>query len=160
MSVHTKRHMPTAGRLVGAVIFGATGAAAAATGVPTLPEGTITTYFIPFSALTGIWLGWSLMGSKAGGRLSIAITQGVATIIVMVVTVLFFVAGWEMVERSMKLRYSGPGEAVLDTANLFWDYMQMMVVPPLLGPQPVLAVLAFGAIFGAILTNIAGRIWK
>jgi hypothetical protein len=100
------------------------------------------------------------MGPKAGGRLSIAITQGIATVVVMVVTVIFFVAAWDMVERSMRLRYKGPGEAVLDTANLFWDYLQMMFSQPLIGPQPVLAVLAIGAIVGSVLINIAARIWK
>ena len=160
MPAHTHRHMPTAGRLVAAIVFGATGAAAAFVGIPTLPEGMIAGYLLPFSTLVGVWLGWSLMGPKAGGRLSIAITQGIATVVVMVVMVIFFVAAWDMVERSMRLRYDGPGEAVLDTANLFWDYLQMMVRQPLMGPQPVLYVLAIGAIAGSVLINIAARIWK
>jgi hypothetical protein len=160
MPAYTHKHMPTAGRLVAAIVFGATGAGAAFVGIPTLPEGMIAGYLLPFSTLVGVWLGWSLMGPKAGGRLSIAITQGIATVVVMVVTVIFFVAAWDMVERSMRLRYKGPGEAVLDIANLFWDYLRMMFSQPLIGPQPVLSVLAIGAIVGSVLINIAARIWK
>lgn len=146
--------MPTAGRLVGSIVFGATGAGAAIVGIPTLPEGMIHGYLVPFSGLVGVWLGWSLMGSKAGSRLSLAVTQGIATVAVMVLTVIFFVATWDMVERSMKLRYDGPGEAVLDVANLMVDYGRLLLVPN------VLAVLAIGATFGAVIVNVAGRIWK
>jgi hypothetical protein len=36
----------------------------------------------------------------------------------------------------------------------------MMFSQPLIGPQPVLSVLAIGAIVGSVLINIAARIWK
>lgn len=54
----------------------------------------------------------------------------------------------------MRLRYDGPGAAVLDVANLMWEYVKMMVVPQVIG------VLALGATLGSILVNIAARIWK
>ncbi len=146
--------MPTAGRLVGAIVFGATGAGAAFVGIPTLPEEVLPGYLFPFSTIVGGWQGWSLMGPKAGGRFSMAITQGIATVVVMTLTVIFFVAGWDMIERSMRLRYDGPGAAVLDVANLMWEYVKMMVVPQVIG------VLALGATLGSILVNIAARIWK
>ena len=154
MSVRTRNQMPTAGRLVGAIIFGATGAGAAFVGIPTLPEEVLPGYLLPFAAVVGVWQGWSLMGPKAGGRMSLAITQGIATVAVMIVTVIFGVSAWDMVARSMKLRYDGPGEAVLDVANLMWFYGQLMNQPL------VWAVLAAGAFIGSIIVNFAARIWK
>ena len=155
MSVRTRNQMPTAGRLVGAIVFGATGAGAAFVGVPTLPEGTLPGYLVPFAGVVGIWQGWSLMGPKAGARTSLAITQGIATVAVMIVTVLLFVSCWDVIERSMRLRYDGPGEALLDVANLFWKHLQLLMAAPM-----SLAVLALGATVGAILVNIAARLWK
>lgn len=146
--------MPTAGRLVGAIVFGFTGAAAAFVGLPTLPEQVLPGYLLPFSAAVGVWQGWSLMGPKVGGSFSMAITQGIATVAVMILTVIFCVASWDMIERSMELRYDGPGEAVLDVANLMWYYLKLMAVPQVIG------VLALGAILGSVLINIASRIWK
>lgn len=154
MPPHTHSHMPTAGRLVAALCFGAMGAIAAFVGIPTLPEGTIIGYFVPFAGTTGVWLGWSLMGPKAGGRFSIALTQAIATTAVMIVFVILCISGWDMVERSMRLRYDGPGEALLDTANLFWGYLQWMAV------APVLQVLLIGTLASGIVTNIAARLWK
>ncbi len=154
MPPRSHSQMPTAGRLVAAVCFGVMGSVAAFVGIPTLPEGTITGYFVPFAGLTGIWLGWSLMGPKAGGRFALAMTQAIATTVVMIVVVILGISGWDMVERSMRLRYDGPGEAVLDTANLFWGYLQWMAV------APVIQALLIGTLVSAILTNIAARIWK
>ncbi len=154
MSVRTRNQMPTAGRLFGAIVFGATGGGAAYVGIPTLPEEVVPGYLLPFSAVVGVWLGWSLMGAKAGQRWAVAVTQGIATVVMMTVTVIFGVAFWDMIERSMRLRYDGPGEAVLDTANLMWFYAQFLAVAPVIG------VLVLGATLGASLVNIAGRIWK
>lgn len=43
--------MPTAGRLVGAIVFGATGAGAAFVGIPTLPVEVLRGYLLPFSTI-------------------------------------------------------------------------------------------------------------
>ena len=154
MSVRTRNQMPTAGRLFGALVFGATGAGAAWIGLPSLPDEVVPGYLVPFSGAVGVWLGWSLMGPKASARWSVAVTQGIGTVLMMVLAVIFGVSVWDMIARSMRLRYDGPGEAVLDTARLMWDYAQLLAVPEVIG------VLALGATLGATLVNIAGRIWK
>ncbi len=155
MRVASSRDMPTAAKLVGAVVFGGVGAAAAWLGIPTLPEEVPPGYLLPLSAGLGVWLGWTLMGRNAGraGR-TVAINYGIATVIVMVVAAIFSIAFWEMIERSMRLRYDGPGEAVLDVANLIVFYGKFLFV------TPVLMVLALGAVLGGVIVHAVSRLWR
>lgn len=148
------RDMPTAAKLVGALSYGAIGGAAAVQGVPTLPPEVVPGYLVPLSAIMGLWCGWSMIGRSKPGSVSVTLTQSVVTLGVMVVAVLLAVSCWDMVARSMRLRYDGPGEAVLDVANLFVGYGQLMLVPP------VLTVLALGAVIGAALVAFAARVWR
>ena len=146
--------MPTGQKLVGAIVYGAIGGLAAYQGVPTLPEEHIPGYLIPLCVGIGIWLGWSMIGRARHYNFANSITQSVVTLGCMAVMILLSISCWEMIERSMRLRYDGPGEAVLDVANLFVDYGKLMLV------EPVLVVLGTGALVGAVLVKIAGRRWS
>ena len=146
--------MPTASKLAGAVVFGCVGATAAWLGIPTLPEEVIPGYLLPVSTGLGIWIGWVIIGRNPGITFAQTITQGIATIVVMVAALLFLVSSWEMIERSMRLYYDGPGEAVLDIARLLVFYGKLLLV------SPVLVTLALGATFGALIVRSVGRIWS
>ncbi len=146
--------MPTASKLVGAIAYGAIGAFAAYQGVPTLPDEVVPGYLIPLSGAMGVWLGWALIGKSKRGNFAQTFTQSVVTLGCMVFMVLFSVSCWDMIVRSMRLRYDGPGEAILDVSNLFVDNLQLLMV------MPVLQVLGAGAVIGAILVRVAGARWS
>lgn len=145
--------MPTGSKLVGAVTYAGIGALAAYQGVPTLPDEYVPGYLVPLSAGVGVWLGWSLIGKSKLGNFASSITQSVVTLGCMAVVTLLAISCWDMIERSMRLRYDGPGEAVLDVANLFVDYGSLMFV------QPVMQVLGIGALVGAVFVRMAGKRW-
>ncbi len=154
MRTASTRDMPTAAKLAGALVFGGCGALAALLGIPTLPDEVVPGYLLPLSGVTGLWLGWALMGRSPGRNIAQAITNGAATVIAMVLFVLVSISCWEMIERSMRLRYDGPGEAVLDVANLLVYYAGFLAVPG------VIAVLAIGASLGSVVVLAVSRIWK
>ena len=146
--------MPTAAKLVGAIAYGGIGGLSALRGVPTLPDEIVPGYLVPLSACVGVWLGWSMIGRAAQRGLATAFTQSVVTLGSMAVVILLAISCWEMVERSMRLRYDGPGEAVLDVANLFVKFGALMMV------APVWQVLGAGAVIGALVVRFAGGRWS
>lgn len=146
--------MPTGAKLIGAIIFCLTGALAAWIGVPGLPDGRQPGLLIPISALTGIWFGWRLVGTHVSGSLRQALVLSVRTVAMMLVATLFFIAGEEAYQRSIKLRYDGPVEAVTDIANLMLFFGQMAI------QGPVFTVLLLGIMIGAVFVRWAGRTFE
>lgn len=146
--------MPTGAKLIGAIIFCLTGALAAWIGVPGLPDGRQPGLLIPIAALTGIWFGWRLVGTHVGGTLRQAFVLSVRTVAMMLVATLFFIAGEEAYQRSIKLRYDGPVEAVTDIANLMLFFGQMAL------QGPVFTVLALGILIGTVFVRWAGHTFE
>ncbi|MEM1077058.1 TrgA family protein [Dinoroseobacter sp. S76] len=142
--------MPTGAKLIGAIIFGLTGALAAWIGIPGLPDGRQAGALLPLATLSGIWFGWRMAGTQVGGTLRQALTLSVRTVSMMLAATLFLIAGEEAYQRSIKLRYDGPIEAVTDVANLMLYFGQMAI------QGPVLTVLALGIVTGAVFVRWAG----
>lgn len=146
--------MPTGAKLIGAVIFFLTGGLAAYVGIPGLPDGRQPGLLVPISALSGAYFGWTLIGKRVGANLRQSLLLAIRTTVMMVVTTLFLIAGEEAYQRSIKLRYDGPVEAVTDIANLMLFFGEM-------GMQTtVLTVLGIGTLTGAIFVRWAGRVWE
>ena len=59
-----------------------------------------------------------------------------------------------MVDRSMKMMYDGPMEAVLGTFQLMFEYGKKMLVPEVIG-----AVLV-GGVLGGWCAEWAGKRWR
>lgn len=145
--------MPTGAKLIGAIIFGLTGALAAWIGIPGLPDGRQGGMLLPLATLSGIWFGWRLAGTHIGPSLRQATVLSVRTVVLMLVATLFLIAGEEAYQRSIKLRYDGPVEAVTDIANLMLFFGQMAV------QGPVITVLVLGILVGAVFVRWAGRVF-
>lgn len=143
--------MPTGAKLFGAIIFCLTGALAAWIGIPGLPDERAPGVLVPLSALTGIWFGWRLAGAHAGRSLRRSFALSVRTVTLMMLTTLFLIAGEEAYQRSIKLRYDGPIEAVTDIANLMLFFGAMAI------QGPVFTVLGLGVLIGTVFVRWAGR---
>ena len=148
--------MPTGAKLLGAFIYCAIGALAAIVGVPGLPEATQPGQIVPLSALFGFYFGWSMIGKNVTHTTSVAqsLVLSIRTVVLMTLSTLFVVAGFEVYSRSIKMRYTGPVEAVTDVANLMIFFGKMAVQPP------VMSVVGVGIIVGAIFVRWAGRVWE
>jgi hypothetical protein len=144
--------MPTAARLVGAVVFFGVGWLAALQVIKTLPEGTPATFFPLTIGLIGLWQGWSVAGRNAGH--GTAIGNGLRTSIQIAFIGLLVFALRTMFMRSANLRYDGFGEAVVAALELFIEYaMQSLTVP-------VWGVLLVGGAIGGLICETAARRWR
>lgn len=146
--------MPTAAKLVAAVMFAAVGFLAAQAYVPSLPEGTQIGFLREICAMLGLVIGWFVMGRLVGKGYVEAVGFGIRTS----VTVLFWaVLGfsiYEMILRSTKMMYDGPMEALLGVFDLVIYYGKMMGSPEFIG------TLLIGGVLGGIAAEWAGRRWS
>jgi hypothetical protein len=146
--------MPTASKLVAAVIFAGLGLAAVNTLLPHLAEGTRVGWLRQVAAIIGAVLGWTTIG--AAGRLNRygeAAGAGLRTVVYMVFWTLLLASVYLMIQGSMRGQYPGPVEAVLGV----FDIMQAQ--GRLLLEADVLLVLTLGGLFGGLATEWAARRW-
>ncbi len=146
--------MPTAAKLVAAVVFAIVGWIAADAYVPTLGEGYDAGPFRELVALIGLAVGWRVMGPDAGHGYQQAVGSGLKTAVVMVFFALLLFSVQQMISQSMNMRYDGPLEAVLDVFNVMLERALEMMTTQILG------TLLVGGIIGGILTEKASKRWS
>jgi hypothetical protein len=138
--------MPTMGRLIGAILFGALAWYAS-----TLPEDAPMGWFQEINTICGLVAGWKIAGPRAGTGYVAAFSYGLTALVAMVVMALFFNSFGVMLKRSMRKLYDGPGEAVTDVFALFVEHGTMILTPE------ILATLLIGGFAGGLITEFFGR---
>ena len=148
----TPRAMPTAAKLIGAVVFFGIGWLAALQVIETFPEGTPATWFPLTIALIGLWQGWTVAGWHAGKGYAIA--NGLETSIRLALIGLAIFALRTMLLRAFDMRYDGVGEALLAAGDLFVDYGLQSLTLPIWG------VLLVGGAIGGLICETVARRWR
>ena len=146
--------MPTAGRLVAAILWAALAWIVSMQIVPLFPEGTDVGWFAEINAGIGFFVGWTVAGKRAGGTWSAAISYGLTATVATVFWGLFLHCFALMVRQSLRRIYDGPMEALVDVFELMSENAQLMAV------QPVLLTLLIGGIFAGLVTEAAARTWR
>ena len=145
--------MPTAAKLVAAVLFALVAAAGAAIYIPLLPEGTRTGWLIPGCAGLGLISGWRVMGANVGRSYGEAIATGLRAIITALFFAVLLFAVYVMIMRSMHMLYKGPLEALLAVFAIMLEYGKRMVDRTFIG------TLALGGAIGGVIAEFVGRRW-
>jgi hypothetical protein len=153
--------MPTAAKLVAAVVFALIAAMAVQAYLPLLhrPDGTTYTMPVPegvsYAVAVGLGLviGWQVMGSNTGRSWAEAVSLGWGTVIVLMIAALLALSVTLMIQRSMRMLYKGPMEALLGVFDLMLKYGLVMLDLRFLG------LLALGGAAGGVLAEFAGRRW-
>lgn len=144
--------MPTASKLVAALLFGALAWFASDLVRPLLPEGTQDRLFSPLNAAVGALMGWTIMGARAGQSMRMSLGYGLTTAAITVFWCLLIWSGYLMIEASMRLRYNGPMDALQNMGAMMIDYARLMATPTVIGS------LAVGAlVFGWLTEQVARR---
>ncbi|SLN14293.1 TrgA family protein [Pseudooctadecabacter jejudonensis] len=143
--------MPTFGRLVGAICFGALAWYVSLLIMPLFPEGTNLGWFQELNTAIGLFVGWKVAGPRAGTGYVSAISYGLTTLVALVVMGLFFNSFFVMIELSLRKRYDGAGEAVTDVFALFIEHGMMMATPE------IISTLLVGGLVGGLVTEFFGR---
>jgi hypothetical protein len=146
--------MPTAAKLIAALLWAVLAWYTSQLIKPLFPEGTDVGWFAEVNALIGIVIGWQVAGSRAGGTWAAAISYGVTATVALVLWCLFLHSFAEMIRLSLRKLYEGPVDALVGVFALMVDYGQMI-----LDPQ-VIVTLLVGGIIAGILTEMAGRNWR
>jgi len=142
--------MPTMGRLIGAILFGALAWYTTLLIVPLFPERTPLGLFQEVNTVFGLIAGWTVAGPRAGTGYTAAVSYGLTTLVAMVVMALFFNSSVVMVEQSLRKRYDGPGEAITDVFEMFIEHGTMMMTPE------IIVTLLVGSIGAGLLTEVFG----
>lgn len=146
--------MPTASKIVAAVMFALVAALAAHLFIPALPEGTQVNLFREISGAVGFAVGWFVMGKLAGKGYVDAAGSGIRTSVTILFWLLLGFSAYTMVMRSTKMLYDGPMEAVLAIFDLMIYYGKFLAEPA----APV--ALLVGGVVGGVVTEWAGRRWS
>lgn len=146
--------MPTAARLVAALLWGALAWRISQLIIPLLPEGTNIGLFIEVNVVLGLIVGWTVAGSRAGQGFSGAIGYGITASVALVVVGLFTHASIEMVYRSLDKRYGDAGEAVIGVFDLFTQFGRTMMT------GEIIMTLLIAGIAAGLVTEAVNRRWK
>jgi hypothetical protein len=146
--------MPTAAKLVAAIVFAALAYLAAEVYKLGVPERTVWGLFGAICAAIGGLCGWFVMGRLAGRGYGAAMGYGLRTTVTFVFWIVLAFSTYQMILRSMSLRYGGPMEAIIGVFDLMIEYGQSMATGQL-G-----ATLLTGGILAGVVVEWAGRRWK
>jgi hypothetical protein len=145
--------MPTAAKAMAAVAFAVVGLVIAMMYVPLMPEAAAAGPLHEFAAAIGGIVGWKVMGPAVGKGYLEAGASGLKTVIVLVFFALLTLGTYEMLGESVKMRYDGPLDAIIDIFARMGER-----APPLLTFNVLMAMVA-GGIIGGILSENASRRW-
>jgi hypothetical protein len=146
--------MPTGAKAMAAISFAVVGWLIANAYVPNMPEVQSVGLVREMTAGIGAIVGWRVMGNSVGKGYVGAVGSGLKTVIVLVFVALLFFGIWEMLQQSVKMRYEGPIDAIIDIFNRMLDR-----APPLWSPG-VLAAMVIGGGIAGVLTENANRRWR
>ncbi len=146
--------MPTGAKLMAAASFAVVGWVLANFYAMNMPDASAAGPIREVAALVGAITGWKVMGPAVGKGYVEAAGAGVRTAIVLAVAALFLLALAEMLDNSVKMRYDGALEALLD---IFQTMARRSGALLSLG---VFGTILFGGVLGGLLTENAGRRWK
>ena len=150
----TPTPMPTGAKLMAAVCFAVVGWVLANFYAINMPDAAAAGPIREVAALVGVIIGWTVMGPSVGNGYVEAAGSGIKTAVVLAVAALFLLALAEMLDNSVKMRYDGALDAILDV------FQTMVKRSEALLSLGVFGTVLLGGIIGGLLTENAGRRWK
>lgn len=132
--------MPTASKLVGALLFAALGFVASVLALPMLEGLTVNPNTPQINAVIGFCMGWFIAGPRAGGGFRDGMSNGVTTTVIGLLTVLGTHGTIFALRASWRGRFRDPTDAM----EAMVDYMLQSALR-LVHPQEIL-LLGLGGI--------------
>lgn len=146
--------MPTAARLVAAILLAILGWVLSDFVRPLMPEGTDFGWFNYVNAFIGLCVGWTVMGKRAGRGVVPGINNGITGTAVMIIWALGVHSSYEMFRLAMRNRYDGPMEAITAIFLIASEFGIMIAT------APVIIVACLGALIAGSATEFAAKHWR
>lgn len=138
--------MPTASKLVGALLFAALGYVVSLIAMPLLEDLETIPRTPEINAVIGLGIGWFMAGPRAGGGIVEGLSNGITTMVVGLLAVLLVHGSLYALRASMRGRHSDPS----DTIEAMVDFM-LQSAQRLATPEVIIMLLAGGAVIGLLL---------
>ena len=146
--------MPTAAKLVAAVIFAGMAFLVAHDFVTQMPHGSAPKGLRELAAVIAGFLGWATLGAEARRpRFADAAGAGLRTSLFAVFWSLLALAIYLMIKQSMSGKYDGPVNAVLSVFDIMYAQGLLLLQPKVLG------ILGAGGMLGGLVTEWVARRW-
>lgn len=139
--------MPTAAKLVSAILLAVVAWLACDAIRPLLPEQTRFGWFNHVGAGIGLIVGWRVIGIRVQGTFFEAISAGLTGAAALVFWNLLVQSFNEMLANALARRYSGPFEGLVGVFYIAIDYLQYLADPT------VLAIIIGGSVLTAVVAN-------
>jgi hypothetical protein len=146
--------MPTAARLVAALLLAILAWILSDLVRPLMPEGTQFGIFNFMNAFIGLCVGWVVMGPRAGRGTVPGINNGLTSTAVLVIWALTVHSSLEMFRLAMRNHYDGPMEALTSIFLIASEFAIMIAVPA------VILTAVAGAVAVGLATEFAARRWR
>jgi len=146
--------MPTAAKLIAAVLFGALTFFVSDLVKPLLPEGSQVGLLSPINALFGLIMGWRISGARAGDGYVPSLGYGLTSVFAITFWCILVWAGYEMTINSINLRFDGPIEALQAMAGYMVDYARMI------GVQAIVLPMVIGGLVCGWITEYFSHRWS
>jgi len=146
--------MPTAARLVAALLLAILAWILSDLVRPLMPEGTQFGIFNFMNAFIGLCVGWVVMGPRAGRGTVPGINNGLTGTAVLVIWALTVHSSLEMFRLAMRNRYDGAMEALTSIFLIASEFALMIAVPA------VILTAVAGAVAVGLATEFAARRWR
>lgn len=145
--------MPTAAKLVSAVLIGVLGWIAAHLVIPHLPPETRIGFFREITAALGVLVGWRFLGARAGTGMGASLGFGLGAALVLVFWALVTFSGIEMIRRSLRKAYDGPVEGLKNMLAIAIEDLHYLAFPEVWG-----VLLVGGLAAGVVAEAVARRL--
>lgn len=146
--------MPDGAKLTAAILLGAFGFILSDMIRGLMDEEINFGYFNYVNVLLGVFVGWTLVGRRAGRGITFAVNNGFAGIFALVVLGLFVQGSNEMLRLALRNRYDNAFEAVIEVVQLMLEYAWTMAT------VPIGIVMVLGGIIVGLCTEVAWHRWR
>ncbi|GAA6178815.1 hypothetical protein NBRC116594_02530 [Shimia sp. NS0008-38b] len=143
--------MTTSNKLIAAICLAFIGGLVAEFVKPQMPEGSDPGHMTLVAAAVGLFVGWRIMGRRAGRSGSLEL--GMVGVFWLVFWGLAVFATIEMIRLAIRHRFDEPVAALEALVTIALDYGVYLLAPP------ILITLAVGVVFSGYVTNFAHRRW-
>ncbi len=125
--------MPTAGKLFSALGLAALAWYATVIVKAIWPVEMDFGHFSLFSAVLALLVGWWVIGTRLGRGYMQGISAGLTGLFALLFWAFLLLSVYEMIERSLDMRYKGPVEAIADVFQIALEYARNVYYWPLIG---------------------------
>ncbi len=144
--------MPTATKFVAAVLYAAMAFVVTILAMPLIADTTPPANAPLINAALGALVGWFVAGPRAGVGWVEGISNGLTTTIAGLMFLIILHGGREMIEMSLRKRYSGPIEAIDGMVGFAIEYIVLLTVPHM-----ILILVSSGALAGLLIEQVQRR---